>query len=288
MGRSLPCVEAGSDGRLRSPSPEAEREDNNWDTLLIYIGVRETSLDAPTYSVQCTVPNARPDPARHDGSEMTADRAGVTRRSALRAFAGATGALGLAGCSGSSNGTDDGQEPSAGTTDGGDAGDTADGGSGCEKYSWGGLQPYDAGGSPLVFDFEYPDTWSESRSSGEVVRDQYTVIVQSDVIDERSSSEAVFDVVETLSYAGESIDVYRTPGYPNDGQVSLCWLPHGTSAGRRYFQTAIAFGYSSGFLEETADGYEYRCTSLARTAIDQVLPTLEPNPESTIESSGES
>lgn len=263
---------------------------------------------------------------------MTGENRSIRRRRVLAALAGAGATAGLAGCSDSSGEGPSGDDPSEGATtsnrDDASGGDSSgdDGGSetgpgageeidgiSCSEFGSSVLQSYGTGDTPLVFGFDYPDTWSESGSSPDRRSDRYAVIVRSEIIDNRyqtfltvgqwfepiapeeleqavsaevesRSGNEEFEVTRTLQYAGETIDIYSTPEYP-EGLTSLFWLPHETADGLRYFQTILRFGYSNSFIAGV-DGsdVEIYCESLFDDLADQIFPTIEPNPATTIAS----
>jgi len=252
---------------------------------------------------------------------MTGTERPVRRRHVLAALAG-TGAVGFAGClgsGGSGSGDDGGDDASGEDTPGDDAAPTGPGAGeqiddiSCAEFGSTELQAYGTGDTPLVFDFEYPENWTESGSSPERRSDRYTVIVRSDIIDNRNqtfltvgqwfepiapaeleqavsaeiearSGSEEFEVMRTVAYAGETIEVYSTPEYP-EGLTSVFWLPYGTADGLRYFQTIFRFSYSSSFIAEVEGGdVDIYCESLFADLADLIFPTVEPNPETTIAS----
>ncbi|MUV89262.1 hypothetical protein GJ629_04575 [Halapricum sp. CBA1109] len=164
-----------------------------------------------------------------------------------------------------------------------------------------------------MFDFDYPDTWTESGSSPDRRSDRYTVIVRSDIVENRyqtfltvgqwfepitpaeleqavsteieaRSGREQFEVTRTLAYAGEEIDVYSTPEFP-EGLASVFWLPHETADGTRYFQTVFRFSYSSGFIAGVEDGdVDIYCESLFEDLGDTIFQSIGPNSGTTIAS----
>lgn len=249
----------------------------------------------------------------------------VRRRRVLAGLAGAGITAGLAGCQGSGGDSPDGDDtPGGNDNSGGDSSgdDTAATGPGageqideisCAEFGSAELQSYGTGDTPLVFDFGYPNTWTESGSSPDRRSDRYTVIVRSDIIENRyqtfltvgqwfepvtpaeleqelsreveaRSGREEFEVMRTLEYGGEDIDVYSTPEYP-EGLTSVLWLPHETTDGIRYFQTVFRFSYSSSFIAEV-DGsdVDIYCESLFDDLAELVFPSLEPNAGTTIAS----
>jgi hypothetical protein len=183
----------------------------------------------------------------------------------------------------------------------------------CAEFASTEPRAYGSGDTPFVFEFAHPDTWIESGSSPDRRSDRYTVITRSEIIEgryqtfltvgqffdpiapddleqavstevEARSGSEEFEVLRTLAYAGETIDVYSTPGYP-EGLTSVFWLPHETADGRRYFRTVFRFSYSSSFVAAVEDGdVDIHCESLFDDLADLVFPTVEPNPETTIAS----
>lgn len=257
---------------------------------------------------------------------MTGADRPVRRRRVLATLAGAGATAGIAGCLGSAGDGPDGGDTSgddASEDDGASGGDdTAATGPGageqiddisCAEFGSTELQPYATGDTPLVFDFDYPDTWTESGSSPDRRSDRYTVIVHSDIVENRyqafltagqwfepitpddlerevsaeieaRSGSEEFEVIRTLEYAEETIDVYSTPEYP-EGLTSVFWVPHETADGLRYFQTIFRFSYSNSFIAAVEDGdVDIYCESLFDDLADLVFPTVEPNPETDIAS----
>ncbi|MEF8825145.1 MAG: twin-arginine translocation signal domain-containing protein [Halapricum sp.] len=263
---------------------------------------------------------------------MTEVDRSIRRRRVLAALAGVGATAGLAGCSDSSGEgpssdgpsestvSSNGDDRSGGETSGGDndsetgpgAGEEIDGIS-CSEFGSANLQSYGTADTPLVFGFDYPDTWSESGSSPDRRSDRYTVIVRSEIIDNRyqtfltvgqwfepitpeeleqevsteidaRSGSEEFEVTRTLEYAGETVDVYSTPEYP-EGLTSVFWLPYESAAGLRYFRTIFRFGYSNSFIAgvEGSD-VELYCESLFDDLADRIFPTIEPNPATAIAS----
>lgn len=251
----------------------------------------------------------------------------MRRRRVLAALAGAGATAGLAGCLGSGgdgSGDDDADDDTPGDNSPEDdpGGDTAATGPGageqiddisCTEFGSSELQPYGTGDTPLVFGFEYPDSWRETGSSPDHRSDRYTVIVASEIIENRyqtfltagqwfepitpeeleqevsaeieaRSGREEFEVIRTLQYAGEEIDVYSTPEYP-EGLTSVFWLPYETADGLRYFQTIFRLSYSNSFIAEVEDSnVTLHCESLFDDLADLVFPTVESNPETTIAS----
>jgi hypothetical protein len=251
---------------------------------------------------------------------MTEPDRPVRRRRVLAALAAAGVTAGLAGCQGSDENESGSDGGDGSDTSGGD--DTAPTGPGageqiddisCAEFGSTELQSYETGDTPLVFDFEYPDTWTESGSSPDRRSDRYTVIVHSEIVENRyqtfltvgqwfepiapaeleqevsaeieaRSGSEEFEVIRTVEYAGETIDVYSTPEYP-EGLTSVFWLPHETADGLRYFQTIFRFSYSNSFIAGVEDGdVDIYCESLFDDLADLTFPRLEPNPETTIAS----
>lgn len=251
---------------------------------------------------------------------MTEPDRPVRRRRVLAALAAAGVTAGLAGCQGSDENESGSDGGNGSDTSGGD--DTAPTGPGageqiddisCAEFGSTELQSYETGDTPLVFDFEYPDTWMESGSSPDRRSDRYTVIVHSEIVESRyqtfltvgqwfepiapaeleqevsaeieaRSGSEEFEVIRTVEYAGETIDVYSTPEYP-EGLTSVFWLPHETADGLRYFQTIFRFSYSNSFIAGVEDGdVDIYCESLFDDLADLTFPRLEPNPETTIAS----
>ncbi|WP_340098916.1 hypothetical protein [Salinibaculum salinum] len=256
---------------------------------------------------------------------MTGPDRPVRRRRVLAALAGAGATAGLAGCLGSDENGPEGDDTSAGDDDPGDdasGDDTGATGPGageqiddisCAEFGSTELQSYGTGDTPLVFDFDYPDTWTESGSSPDRRSDRYTVIVRSEIVDNRyqtfltvgqwfepitpaeleqevsaeieaRSGSEEFEVIRTLEYAGEEIDVYSTPEYP-EGLTSVFWLPHETADGIRYFQTVFQFSYSSSFIAGVEDSdVDIYCESLFDDLANLIFPAVEPNPGTAIAS----
>jgi hypothetical protein len=263
---------------------------------------------------------------------MTGSQRPIRRRRVLAALAATGATVGLAGCqgggNGSSNGGDDNGDEDNGASGGdGGNGDGSGGGTGddatgpgageqiegisCAEFGSDTLQPYGSDNTPLVFDFEYPDIWMESRSSPAPSSDRYTVITHSEIIDsskqtfltvgqwfehippetleaevaeevEARSGREQFEVTRTVDYDGETIDVYSTPEYP-EGLTNVFWLPYETAEGPGYFQTIFLFGYSNSFIE-SVDGsdVDLYCDSLFDDLADLVFPSITPNPQTTI------
>jgi hypothetical protein len=260
---------------------------------------------------------------------MTGSERPVPRRRVLAALAVGGTTAGLAGCSGSSAEGPDGDDSSGDGLSEENGGDGADGGDGtaatgpgageeidgtsCAEFASAELQQYGTDNTPLVFDFEYPDSWTESNSSPDRRSDRYTVILRSDIIDGRKQTfltvaqwfdpispaelkQAIgknvdaysgtedFQMVGTLQYSGESVDIYSTPEYP-EGLTSLFWLPHETADGLRYFQTLIRFGYSNAFIADADESdVDIYCDSLFEDLTELVLPSIAPNEGTTISS----
>lgn len=256
---------------------------------------------------------------------MTGPDRPVRRRRVLAALAGAGATAGLAGCLGSGGDGPDGDDTSGSDDDSGDDASSDDAGAtgpgagehiddiSCAEFGSTELQSHGTGNTPLVFDFDYPDIWTESGSSPDRRSDRYAVILRSEIIENRyqtfltagqcfepiapndldqevsteieaRSGSEEFEVVRTLQYAGEEIDVYSTPEYPG-GLTSVFWLPLETADGLRYFQTVFRFRHSSSFIARVEDGdVDIYCESLFDDLADLIFPSLGPNSETTIAS----
>ncbi|QSG04391.1 hypothetical protein [Halapricum desulfuricans] len=168
---------------------------------------------------------------------------------------------------------------------------------------------YDVSGTPYVFAFDYPETWTvgdpipgqngrfQQIMSPDVTVDGYartaTVrIGQSSAPLSASEVEAEKDklttretdplaVVDEQTFDGETLEVLGFPDVPpsNYPPAYVLFLPYGSGGSREYYRTSIVT-YSDvyGLEDEGRDA----CNERIRTATETVRNSLRPNPETTI------
>lgn len=170
---------------------------------------------------------------------------------------------------------------------------------------------YDVSGTPYVFAFDYPETWTveepiPNQSTGRFQRvtsppvsidgDEGTATVRvgqsfealtaSDVdsqVEEITTRDIdPLTVVDEQTYDGETVRVF---GYADDSTayptLYLLYLPHGSGDGRRYYlMNLVAFSDIHGLEGEQ----QQSCYARIEAAIETVRSSLRPNPQTTIES----
>jgi hypothetical protein len=235
------------------------------------------------------------------------------------ATVGVAGVTGLAGCTGS--GPDAAAEGiGTPTPDAGGGGGDGGGGNGtpteepgftCGSYAVSETTAYDLSGTPSLVTFDVPEGFSQAGRYPESERfveeikspivdghqvfllldQRYEAIppeglqddIDREVADRSRGTNPEFAPVQSVSFGGETIDVYGTPEFPADGAVHAAWLPHETSEGDRYFKTFFGLSTSGSFYERNEDGDpELTCLETLRANHDVMLASLAPNPETTI------
>lgn len=250
---------------------------------------------------------------------------GPTTRRRMLALAGVTTATNLAGCLGGGGGSgDDSGETSVdggggggGTTqasDGGSAGgeSTTDAGPNdspdpdCTRLT-GQPTPYDASGTPFIFQFDYVDTWNvpdalqgpggrsqglsspvvsvdgEPESAGIRVGQRFEALtasgVEESIADIVSGERNPFSVVRELEYDGETVRVVGI----TDAELPTYrfWLPYGSEP-RQYYPFELDCLTS---ILRAGGGEPTRtlCVEPTVAAVDTIMDSLEPNPDTTID-----
>jgi hypothetical protein len=251
------------------------------------------------------------------GTGLAAGLAGCTSTNE-EADDGGTGGDGGAG-EGSGGGTTTGDET---TADGGSDGEATEtttavpGQVDCSLVGGEGT-PFEVSGTPFVFAFDYPDEYtpqdpvagpngrfqtfdsSTQRVGGEPegvalrVGQTYETVSKAEVdeaIAESTDSEASpFAVLEELTYDGETLRVLGFSVLETDPTALpfyQFWAPHGESDDRAYYRTTMeAF---STLLEFDEDNVATPlCAETIRTAVGEMLASVEPNPDTTIAEVGQ-
>lgn len=170
---------------------------------------------------------------------------------------------------------------------------------------------YDVSGTPYVFGFDYPETWTIgdpipgqngrfqqiTSPAVSVNGDPKTATVRvGQALPALSASEAEaektdlltrdvdpFAVVDEQTFDGETVDVLGFPDVPQSSYppAYTLYLPYGSGDSRAYYRTSIVT-YSDvyGLEEEDSDA----CNELIRSATETVRGSLRPNPETTVDS----
>ncbi|MDS0221441.1 hypothetical protein NDI54_08775 [Haloarcula sp. S1AR25-5A] len=254
-------------------------------------------------------------PENDDQSPVSPETPATSRRTLLRAFAAAATFGLLAGCSGSE--TDDGDDDQAETdaesagetpTSGGGSNTTPDtSGSSCAGIA-GDPAPFETAGTPFVFSFEYPGTYtvaepiaaptgrSQPFESPAVTVDETTgsatlrvtqfytprpaSAVETFINDRVGDSNGPFAVVGEQEYDGEALSVVGTAGADSLPLYEL-HLPYAVDGTRNYFRTGIEITSSLVEYDDEGDQILF-CLSELDEAATTVLDSLRPNPETTI------
>jgi len=235
----------------------------------------------------------------------------VTRRQLLRSAVATTAAVSVAGCSGGDGSTEDSGD--SGSTPAGGSGETASGSRpndspdpDCSRLA-GSPTPYDASGTPFVFEFDYVDSWTlkeplegpegrvqglsspvvsvdgEPENAGLTVQQKFEPVTAAEVdetiADSTSGSYARVEVLDEQSFDGESV---RFVGFP-DAVLPYyeAWLPYGDGEAR-YYQLQMQLLTSITRLDEDNVAREL-CVEETVSGIETVRESLRPNPDSTIE-----
>lgn len=235
----------------------------------------------------------------------------VSRRQVLRSTIATAAAVGVAGCSGGESSTAGSEDSDSSSS--GESGETA-GGSGpddspdpdCSRLA-GSPTPYDASGTPFVFEFDYVDSWSlkdplegpegrvqglsspvvsvdgEPENAGLTVQQTFEPVTAAEVdetiADSTSGSYARVEVLDEQSFDGESV---RFVGFP-DAVLPYyeAWLPYGDGEAR-YYQLKMQLLTSIIRLDEDNVSREL-CVEETVAGIETVRESLRPNSDSTIE-----
>lgn len=223
------------------------------------------------------------------------------------------GAATLAGCLGGGSGGDgsDGASDPTPTADGTTATPTTTSQNegpdpDCSLLS-GSQTPYDAAGTPFVFEFDYPDTWEmqdplegpggrnqgvsspvvrvdgESESAGIRVGQRFDPLTATQVeaaIAERTGESSPFEVVHEQSFDGETV---RMVGFPESNTPSYrAWLPYGPDDDRRYYPFEMDT-LTSILRAGGGEGTVTLCNDAVLAAVATIRESLRPNPGTTID-----
>ncbi len=167
--------------------------------------------------------------------------------------------------------------------------------------------PYDTAGTPFIFRFDYVDSWelpealqgpggrSQGISSPVVTVDGETeragirvgqpfealtaTAVDENISDAVSGEYTPFAVVRELEYAGETV---RVVGLPDAELPSYrFWLPHGAD-GTQYYPVEV--DTLTSILRTGEEGADrLLCVESTVAAVETIVTSLEPNPETTID-----
>lgn len=169
---------------------------------------------------------------------------------------------------------------------------------------------YDVSGTPYVFGFDYPDTWTVGEPLP-IDSGRYQRVTSPDISDDGSGQTATvrvgqeldsltaaefeadveevttrdtepLTVVDEQRYDGESLRVFGSSDIDDDryNPIYLLYLPHGSGDQRVYYRTAlVTYTDIYGLTDEQSVSCNERIIAAART----ILESLRPNPETTID-----
>lgn len=233
---------------------------------------------------------------------MSSDRVPALKRRQI--LAATAGLVGLAGCGGGSSDGGDGDSGSDGD-DGGSTSDGENGGNGlyegddftCASVGEASFAQYDAAGTGLLCDFEYPDVFDGPDESGSPVTrvqfqrrfggdESYTedtlllTVTQLDPGVDRSNvpteDEAVSEVEfgDRTAYIGPTLGI---TGEPNRGNFTA-YLPREIDGTVRYFSVQFRLSIDIQVTEGNRDAPEDCATTIdetCRTMAESVTPNAE-------------
>jgi hypothetical protein len=169
---------------------------------------------------------------------------------------------------------------------------------------------YDVSGTPYVFAFDYPETWTvgepipgqngrfqqitsqpvtvdgSPRTATVRVGQSLPALSASEVEAEKEELTTrdvdPLAVVDEQTFDGETVDVLGFPDVPpsNYPPAYTLYLPYGPGDSREYYRTSIVT-YSDvyGLEDEDSDA----CNELIQTATETVRSSLRPNPKTTVD-----